>query len=135
MAKVNEKVKYNEQDIFDLAYILKDYHMRVKIIPELMIDYKDVLRVLEINDTREDKPEYIDEFEFYYLAISEGKNKPLKHKIKDKLEGLIRKRYIRNFGEKISDELLEEVLSSPTNIKEFVELVRHYITTSNFKFY
>lgn len=127
--------KINKIDIFNLESILKTYHMSVRITPDFMIDYKDVCRVLEIDDFRENKPEYIDEFEFYYLAINEANFKPLKYEIKNKLVGLIRKSYYRCFRRRINDELLEEYLSSPTNIKKFVEMVRHSLTTSNFKFY
>lgn len=135
MSKNNVKNRINKIDIFDLESILKTYHMKVRITPDFMINYKDVLSVLEIDDFRENKPEYIDEFEFYYLAINEANFKPLKYEIKSKLVGLIRKSYYRCFGRSISDELLEEYLSSPTNIKKFVEMVRHSLTTSNFKFY
>ena len=127
--------KINKKDIFNLESILKTYHMSVRITPDFMIEYKDICRALEINDFSENKPEYIDEFEFYYLAINEANFKPLKYEIKNKLAGLIRKSYYRCLRRSISDELLEEYLSSPTNIKKFVEMVRHSLTTSNFKFY
>ena len=109
--------------------------MRIRLKPKLLINYDDVCRVLKISDIREYKPKYIDEYYFYYLAINESRFFPLKYVIRNKLEGLIRKSYNRSIGIKISEELLETFLSSPIDIRKFIEMVRHFKTTSNFNFY